>query len=72
MLDFDVVLEKDKETGQIYASVPTLPGCYSYGDTVEEALKNIKEAIELHVEGMKESKTKVTTSVIGLVKVAIC
>jgi predicted RNase H-like HicB family nuclease len=48
MLDFDVVLEKDKETGQIYASVPTLPGCYSYGDTVEEALKNIKEAIELH------------------------
>ena len=48
MLDFDVVLEKDKKTGQVYASVPTLPGCYSYGDTVEEALKNIKEAIELH------------------------
>lgn len=72
MLDFDVVSEKDKKTGQVYASVPTLPGCYSYGDSVEEALENIKEAIELHVEGMKESKAKVTTSVIGLVKVAVC
>ena len=71
MLDFDVVLEKDK-SGQVYASVPALPGCYSYGDSVKEALENIKEAIELHLESMKACKTKVTTSVIGMVKVAVC
>jgi len=72
MLDFDVVLERDKKSGQVYASVPVLPGCYSYADSVEEALESIKEAIELHIESMKESKVKVTTSVIGLVKVAVC
>jgi len=72
MLDFDVVLEKDKKSGQVYASVPALPGCYTYGDSVEEALANIKEAIELHLETLKHNKTKVATSVIGLVKVAVC
>jgi predicted RNase H-like HicB family nuclease len=72
MFDFDVVLEKDKKSGQVYASVPALPGCYTYGDSVEEVLESIKEAIELHLETMKASKTKVTTSVIGFVKVAVC
>jgi predicted RNase H-like HicB family nuclease len=32
--------------------VPSLPGCYSQGDTVEEALQNIREAIDLHIESM--------------------
>jgi len=44
-----VVLEKQEEGGfTIY--VPSLPGCISEGDTKEEALKNIKEAIELYLE----------------------
>lgn len=47
MLDFDVVLEKDK-SGQFFASVPALPGCYTYGDSVEEVLENIKDAIFLY------------------------
>ena len=47
---FDVVLEWDKKTRQFYASVPALPGCYSYADNLEELMKNAKEAIELHVE----------------------
>ncbi|NMA44201.1 MAG: type II toxin-antitoxin system HicB family antitoxin [Candidatus Diapherotrites archaeon] len=72
MLDFDVVLEKDSKSGQFYASVPALPGCYSYADSVEELLESIKEAISLHLESMKKSKIKVTTSVVGLVKVAVC
>ena len=33
--------------------VPSLPGCISEGDTVEEALDNTKEAIELHIESMR-------------------
>ena len=44
-----VVLEPSEEGGYtIY--VPSLPGCISEGDTEEEALKNIKEAIELYLE----------------------
>ncbi len=51
MLNFDVVIEKDSKTGQVYASVPSLPGCYSYADTIDELLRNIKEAIGLHLSG---------------------
>lgn len=44
-----VVLEKQDEGGYtIY--VPSLPGCISQGETKEECLKNIKEAIELYLE----------------------
>jgi len=44
-----VVLEPSEEGG-FTAYVPCLPGCISEGDTKEEALKNIKEAIELYIE----------------------
>jgi len=44
-----VVLEPAEEGG-FTAYVPSLPGCISEGDTREEALDNIKEAIELHLE----------------------
>ncbi|VUT26544.1 MAG: hypothetical protein MASP_01566 [Candidatus Methanolliviera sp. GoM_asphalt] len=44
-----VVLEEEEEGGYtVY--VPSLPGCISQGETREEALKNIKEAIELYLE----------------------
>jgi predicted RNase H-like HicB family nuclease len=44
-----VVLEKQEEGGYtVY--VPSLPGCISQGETKEEAIKNIKEAIELYLE----------------------
>lgn len=48
-MKFKVVLEPSDEGGfTVY--VPSLPGCISEGDTEEEALKNIKEAIELYLE----------------------
>ena len=46
-----VILIPD-ETGGYVAEVPSLPGCYSQGDTEEEALVNIQEAIELHIESL--------------------
>ena len=49
---FTVVLEKD-EDGVYIATVPALPGCISDGDTVEEAMSNIKEAIRGFLEDMK-------------------
>lgn len=44
-----IVLEESNEGGYtVY--VPSLPGCISEGDTEEEAIENIKEAIELYLE----------------------
>ena len=45
-----VVLEQDAETGDWAAWCPELPGCASAGLTEEEALENIREAIELYLE----------------------
>lgn len=47
-----VVLIPDTEVGGYAVIAPGLPGCISEGDTVEEALANIKEAIDLHIESM--------------------
>ena len=45
-----VILERDEETGDWGAWCPELPGCASAGDTEEEAMANIREAIELYLE----------------------
>ena len=46
---FHVVLQPEKEGG-FSVFVPALPGCASQGETEEEAIQNIKEAIELYRE----------------------
>ena len=45
-MKFTVLLTPDKEDGGYVAECPAIPGCVSEGETVEEALTNIKEAIE--------------------------
>jgi predicted RNase H-like HicB family nuclease len=45
-----VLLEKDSETGDWAAWCPELPGCASAGETEDEALQNIREAIELYLQ----------------------
>ena len=45
---FAVVIEKDQDG--YYAYCPVLQGCYTQGDTYEDAVANIEEAIRLHVE----------------------
>jgi len=47
----DLIQEED---GGYTVVVPQLLGCVSYGNTAEEAIKNAKEAIELHLENIKE------------------
>jgi predicted RNase H-like HicB family nuclease len=42
------------EDGYVVAEVPSLPGCFSQGKNRDEALANIREAIELHEEVLKE------------------
>ncbi|VVB59171.1 HicB_like antitoxin of bacterial toxin-antitoxin system [uncultured archaeon] len=48
-----VVIEKDEDG--YFAFCPELQGCYSQGDTYEEALKNISDAIKLHIQDRIES-----------------
>jgi predicted RNase H-like HicB family nuclease len=48
-MEFDVVLEQG-ETGVWIADVPSLPGCHTQGETREEALENVKDAIKLYLE----------------------
>ena len=50
---FSVVVEKDVDG--YFALCPELQGCYTQGDTYEEVLDNIKDAIHLHVEDRLES-----------------
>ena len=49
-----VIIQPD-ETGGYNVSCPSLPGCHSQGDTIDEALANIREAIELYIEDMLEN-----------------
>ncbi|TET40289.1 MAG: type II toxin-antitoxin system HicB family antitoxin [Dehalococcoidia bacterium] len=49
---FRVILELN-ELGGYTVTVPILPGCVSEGDTKEEALANVKEAIELYLESLQ-------------------
>lgn len=54
-IKFKVVLEPQPEGGYV-AYVPALPGCFSQGETEEEALENIKGAIELYLEVLEEKE----------------
>ena len=56
-MNFKVVLQEAEEGGYI-VSCPALPGCHSQGDSMEEALKNIKEAIVVCLESLAEERTK--------------
>ncbi len=48
---FTVVLEPDEDG--FHAYVPVLPGCHSFGVSLDEVHANISEAIELHVAAMR-------------------
>jgi predicted RNase H-like HicB family nuclease len=50
--EFSVIIERD-EDGIYIASCPAFQGCYSQGDTYEEALTNLQDAIKLHIEARR-------------------
>ncbi len=50
---FEIVIEKEPEESGYLAYSPTLPGCFSNGATVEEAKRNIREAIQQHVASLR-------------------
>ncbi|MDN3515686.1 MAG: type II toxin-antitoxin system HicB family antitoxin [Candidatus Brocadia sp.] len=52
LLNYRILLRKEPEGGYTVI-VPTLPGCITFGDTIDEAIKMAKEAIELYIESLK-------------------
>jgi predicted RNase H-like HicB family nuclease len=50
-MQFPIFIHKDKDS-DYGVTVPDLPGCFSAGSTIEEAIENAHEAIECHVEGL--------------------
>ncbi len=52
VLKYRILLRKEPEGGYTVL-VPSLPGCITYGENIEEALKMAKEAIELYIESLK-------------------
>lgn len=53
---YHVVLHADTEDGGFWIECPSLPGCSSQGDTIEEALEMIKDAIAGHLEVLEEKR----------------
>jgi len=72
--DFTVLLEPDEDGGGFVVSCPALPGCYSQGDTIDQALENIKEAIQVCLQDMRaqnEPIPDVSKTLVGRVAVAV-
>ena len=70
-MEFTVILEECEEGGYT-VTCPALPGCVSEGDTYEEALRNIKEAIKGYLEAMeKQARMTPTPAAVQYAKVAV-
>ncbi len=68
--EFSVVILED-ETGGYIAVVPELPGCHTQGDSLDEVIKNVREAIELYLETLSEEEKEelLNRRVVGLQRV---
>ncbi len=62
-MKYRIVLEPDPEDGGYVVRCPALPGCYSQGNTREEALSNIREAIEAYLESLRKDKLPIPLNI---------
>jgi predicted RNase H-like HicB family nuclease len=59
-MKYTIIIEKGRESGYV-AYAPALKGCVSQGKTREDAIKNVKEAIEAYIEALMEDGLPVPT-----------
>ena len=69
MIEYTVIYERGETNWGAY--VPDLPGCVSIGDTLAEVQENIKEAIELYLEVLKEDGKPIPEAFTQVGKVAV-
>ena len=60
VLSYRVLLRKEPEGGYTII-VPSLPGCVTYGDTIDEGITKAKEAIDLYLESLREHGENIPT-----------
>lgn len=60
ILNYKILLKKEPEDGYT-VFVPSLPGCITYGETIDESIINAKEAIELYIESLKSHGEDIPT-----------
>jgi len=60
MLSYKIFLRKEPEGG-FTVTVPSLPGCVTFGESLEEAMKMAREAIELYIESLTAHGDSVPT-----------
>ena len=68
MARYTVVLTPESEAGGYSVSVPALPGCFSQGDSVEDALVQIREAIGLYLWGLQQDGDQIPGDVDPIIK----
>lgn len=69
---FSIIIEQDEDG--YFVSCPQLQGCYTQGDTYEEAVENIRDAIKLHLEDRiaeRDELSKVKSVSLSTVEVAV-
>ena len=59
-LNYRILLRKEPEGGYT-AIIPTLPGCVTYGHSIEEAVEMAKKAIKLYIDNLKEHGEEIQT-----------
>lgn len=57
-MQYTVVVHSAEEGGY-WVDVLSLPGCFSQGETIDDAMNNVREAIELHIQGLKDDGQEV-------------
>jgi predicted RNase H-like HicB family nuclease len=69
-MEYSVIVHKAEEGG-FWVEVAALPGCHSQGETVEEALENVKEAIAVYLEALREEGRDIPKDEDVVFKVAV-
>ena len=57
-MTYRLLLRKEPEGGYTVI-IPTLPGCVTYGDSLDEAIEMAREAIELYIDSLKEHEEEI-------------
>ena len=57
-IDYSVIVHEAEEDGY-WVEAPALPGCYSQGETLDDALDNVKEAIALYLDALMDDNMRI-------------